>query len=75
MTEACYPKKRDLDGVYFRVKRGNEWEDVCFSDLTDTERHDVCVGRSEEWLESLACIMADTLRFVGDTFSIVCGEE
>jgi hypothetical protein len=33
------------------------------------------VGRSQEWLESLACIMADTLRYVGDTFNIVGGEE
>lgn len=24
---------RDLDGVYFRVKRGKHWESICFSDL------------------------------------------
>ena len=75
MTDASYPKKRDLDGVYFRVKRGNKWESVCFSDLTDAERHEMCVGRSDEWLVSLACIMADVLHEVGDTFDIVCGEE
>lgn len=75
MTEASYPTKRDLDGVYFRVKRGNKWESVCFSDLTDEERHEMCVGRSEEWLVSLACIMADALHEVGDTFDIVRGDE
>ena len=26
---------RDLDGMYFRVKRGKRWESLCFSDLTD----------------------------------------
>lgn len=73
MTDASYPTKRDLDGVYFRVKRGGKWEDVCFSDLTDAERHEMFVGRSQEWLESLACIMADALRGIGDALDIVCG--
>jgi hypothetical protein len=74
MTDASYPTKRNLDGVYFRVKRGDKWEDVCFSDLTDAERHEMFVGRSQEWLESLACILGDALHEVGDTFNIVRGE-
>jgi hypothetical protein len=75
MTEANYPIKRDLDGVYFRVKRGDRWESVCFSDLTDTERHEMCVGRSQEWLVSLACILGDVLHGLGDALDIVCGDE
>ena len=31
----AYPVKRDLDGIYFRVQRGNQWEAVCFTDLTE----------------------------------------
>lgn len=75
MTEANYPIKRDLDGVYFRVKRGNKWESVCFSDLTDEERHEMFVGRSQEWLESLACVLGDALHGLGDALDIVCGGE
>ena len=30
-------KKRNLDGIYFMVKRDNELDSVCFSDLTEME--------------------------------------
>lgn len=35
---------RDLDGIYFRVKRNKRWESVCFSDLTDEEMDKVLEG-------------------------------
>ena len=44
---------RNLDGVYFRVKRGNKYESICFSDLTEVEQDEVMTGRSEEWLKSM----------------------
>lgn len=28
---------RNLDGVYFRVKRNNKFENICFSDMTEDE--------------------------------------
>lgn len=28
---------RKLDGVYFRIKRNDKWENVCFSDLTEED--------------------------------------
>lgn len=43
---------RDLDGLYFRVKRNNRWESVCFSDLTDEEMDKVLEGHSVQWLKS-----------------------
>lgn len=43
--------KRELDGVYFRVKRGKHWESICFSDLTDEEMDRVLEGHSVEWLK------------------------
>lgn len=36
--------KRDLDGIYFRVKRGKHWESICFSDLSDEEMDKVLKG-------------------------------
>ena len=63
--------KRDLDGIYFRVKRDGNFENVCFSDLTETERDEICKDRPAEWYKSVAYYLADRLREVGDVFDIV----
>lgn len=65
---------RNLDGCYFRVERDGKWCNVCFSDLTDEEREKVLAGRNEEWLKSLCCHLADSLRKIGDTFEISAKE-
>lgn len=62
--------KRNLDGVYFRVKRNGKYENVCFSDMTPQERDGVIGDRPAEWWKSMACIMADCLKKVGDQFDI-----
>lgn len=61
---------RNLDGVYFRVKRDGKWGSVCFSDMTTEERDEVIGDRSVEWWRSLAYILADTLRSVGDQLDL-----
>lgn len=62
---------RNLDGIYFRVKRDEKWENVCFSDLTEAEREEVCKDRPAEWYKSLAYRLADCLKTIGDTFDIM----
>lgn len=62
--------KRNLDGVYFRIKRNNKWEDICYSDLTIEEREMVGEGRTLEWWRSLANILADVIREIGDELDI-----
>ena len=71
------PAKRDLDGVFFRVKRDGKWGNVCFSDMTPEEREEVLGDRSAEWWKSLACHLGERLRKMGDQFDIVCryGED
>lgn len=64
--------KRNLDGVYFRIKREDRYESICFSDLTPDERESVMEGRDEKWLRSLCCILADVIKNIGDQFDIVC---
>lgn len=66
---------RDLDGVYFRVKRGKRWESVCFSDLTDEEMDVVLEGHSVEWLKSTCKILGRTIRSIGDSLDICTGRE
>lgn len=63
---------RNLDGVYFRVKRDNEWQDICFSDLTEDERNEMMKGRSVKWLQSLCNILANKLKDIGDQFDLMC---
>ena len=63
---------RNLDGVYFRVKRGGEWGNVCFSDMTTQERDELLKDRPLEWWKNMAYIMADRLRQVGDELDIFC---
>lgn len=67
---------RHLDGIYFRVKRGENWENVCFSDLTPEEREDLkSKDRSLEWWKNVACVLADALKRIGDEFGIMGGSD
>lgn len=61
---------RNLDGVYFRVKRDNEWQNSCFSDLTDGEMEEVLQNRSDEWLKNMCKILGKTIRGIGDQLDI-----
>ncbi len=65
---------RELDGVYFRMKRDGKWQNICFTDLTKEERDKVCENRSAEWFKSLAYRLADQIQKIGETFDIVAEE-
>lgn len=39
---------RKLDRVYFRIKRNDKWENVCFSDLTEEDMWDVMSEKDKE---------------------------
>ena len=62
---------RNLDGVYFRVERDGKWQNICFSDLTTSEREEVLTDKNEQWLRELCGILADKLKFIGDGFNII----
>lgn len=64
-------KQRNLDGVYFRVKRENGYEAICFSDLTNEERNEILASRENEWLAQMCRILADTIYGIGEQFDIV----
>lgn len=65
-------QKRNLDGVYFRVNRDGEWDNICFSDMTKEERNKVMENRNSEWLQSMCQILADAIADIGEQFDIVC---
>jgi len=61
---------RNLDGYFFRVKRGDEYRVVCFSDLTEDEMRAALLNRGEDWLKSLAIGLGQTIRTIGDNLDI-----
>lgn len=66
--------KRNLDGVFFRVKNEDgTYDNVCFSDLTEAQQDEMMNGRTEEWLKSMCKILANVIKTIGDEFDIVCG--
>lgn len=62
---------RNLDGVYFRIKRDNKWQNICFSDLTEEEMEEVMKDRPEEWLRSMCKILGKTIYSIGEQLNIV----
>lgn len=61
---------RELDGVYFRVKRNDKYDNVCFSDMTEEEMKEVLQVRDTEWLKSLCIILGKKIKEIGDYFNI-----
>ena len=61
---------RNLDGVYFRIKRGEKYNDVCFSDLTEEQMDEILKGKTEEWLRNMCKILGKTIRKIGDDLDI-----
>ena len=62
---------RNLDDCYFRISRDGKWYNICFSDLSGSERDKAMEGRSVEWLKSLCCHLADQMKLIGEQFDIV----
>ena len=62
---------RNLDGCYFRVNRNNKYGPASFSDLTEKEREEILSDRNTNWLKSLCCHLADSLKDIGEQFDIV----
>ena len=62
---------RNLDGVYFRIKREDRYENICFSDLTDSEKIEVMKNKDETWLRSLCVTLGNSIKRIGDELDIV----
>lgn len=65
---------RNLDGIYYRVKRGGKYENICFSDMTKAEIDEVITDKNAEYWKSIALHLKDQLNLIGETFDIVGGD-
>ena len=63
---------RNLDGVYFRVKRDDKWQNICFTDLTNEETDTILKDRTEVWLLSMLEVL---LNVYDKVISVVSDEE
>jgi len=71
MSTEIYPKERELDGIFYRVKRNGKSYSICFSDLTEQEQDKILADYDEESLRRMCKILASTLRTIGDQFGIM----
>lgn len=62
--------KRNLDGCYFRVRRGDKYEDLCFTDLTRDEQEELLKDKSPEFIVGLTLHLAKIIRQIGDEFDL-----
>lgn len=70
-------KKRELCGIYFRVKRDGKYENICFTDMTEDEQRKILdddLLLSEEDLRNLCLRLAQVVRNLGDMFDISAAE-
>lgn len=70
-------KKRELCGIYFRVKRDGKYENICFTDMTEEEQRKILdddLLLSEEDLCNMCLRLAQTVRDLGDRFDISAAE-
>lgn len=62
---------RNLCGIFTRVKRGDKFESIAFSDLSEQEMLDFLKGTDEEYLKLMCIMLAQTLKGIGNTFDII----
>ena len=63
---------RNLDGVYFRVKRDDKWQNICFTNSTNEETDTILKDRTEVWLLSMLEVL---LNVYDKVISVVSDEE
>jgi len=72
--------QRNLDGIYFRIERDGKRTNVCYSDMTPSERDEVARKRAEsatadeqaQWWRSMADLLADALYDMGEQLGVTC---
>lgn len=62
--------KRNLDGMWFRIKRDGKYQNICFSDMTTEEQLGVLKDKDVEFMRRMCLIIAEKMREIGDKFDI-----
>ncbi len=63
--------KRNLDGIYLRIKRDGKYQAVCLSDMTADELEETLNPERGDWLKGAVIHLAGQLHNIGEQFCIV----
>ena len=66
---------RNLDDIYFRIERNGKFENVCFSDMTESEQREVLKDRPIRFVTEVALEMAKRLHEIGEELDLECKDE
>ena len=67
--------ERQLDGIFFRIKRNGEYKNICFSDMTRDEIDRVIGDKPSAWWKAVAIHLAECLNEIGRQLDIVAYTE
>ena len=62
---------RNLDGIYLRIKRGEKYEAVCLSDMTEEELETNLREDKGAWLKGAVIHLTLTLHEIGEMCDLV----
>ena len=63
-------EKRNISGIYFRAKKDNKWQPVCFEDLELSQQRDILTTKNREFVDNLVIKLADTINEISNQFNL-----
>ena len=63
--------ERHLDGIYFRIKRGDGYRNVSLTDMQETEIEEVCKDRGQAWYIAVIKHLCNVIKELGDQYDLV----
>lgn len=66
---------RNLDDIYFRIERNGKYENVCFSDMTESEQREVLKDKPIRFVIEVALEMAKRLHEIGEELDLEYRDE
>lgn len=65
-----YPERLNCDGIYFRVKRGENHMNICLSDLSADERKEILKTKTCDELCRTIEILVNNLRLLVESWTV-----
>ena len=75
MCDKSCPVERELDGIYYRVKRNDKYFNLCFSDLIEEEQQEILNRLDINGLHRMCKLLAGALRMIGDQLDLFRSDE
>lgn len=63
-------ERRDLSGIYYRVRRDDKWVNLCFEDLEPNEQKDILNKQDHEFARNMVLVLANTINKIGEELNV-----